>query len=164
VGQTSADIERELAEVRSSIATTVEELEWRARSVFDLKGQARDHPRLAAGAGALVLGGAVFTLSRALAERRAARRPVNRLRRRRDALAGELTRRLQQARDRTQDQTEPRNRGRRQNMNEQPNLIKTLLWMALTAGTVALAGLLARRVSSALWEAVMHEPPPTARV
>lgn len=45
-----------------------------------------------------------------------------------------------------------------------PSPIKQLLWMGLTAGMVALFGLLARRLSSGIWEAVMHEPPPTQRV
>lgn len=43
-------------------------------------------------------------------------------------------------------------------------MIKNLLWMALTAGTLALAGLVARRLASVIWEAVMREPPPTAKV
>lgn len=47
---------------------------------------------------------------------------------------------------------------------EQSGMIKNLLWMALTAGTLALAGLVARRLASVIWEAVMREPPPTAKV
>jgi hypothetical protein len=40
-------------------------------------------------------------------------------------------------------------------------MIKKLLWTVLTAGSLALAGLIARRVSTSLWQAVMHEAPPT---
>jgi hypothetical protein len=47
---------------------------------------------------------------------------------------------------------------------EKPGMIKNLLWMGLTAGALAISGLLARRLCTAVWEAVMHEPPPTAKV
>jgi hypothetical protein len=42
--------------------------------------------------------------------------------------------------------------------------VKHLLWAGLTAASMAVTGLAARRLSSGLWEAVLHEPPPTDRV
>ena len=45
----------------------------------------------------------------------------------------------------------------------EPGAVKTLLWMGLSAGSLAAAGLLARRISSAVWGAVLREPPPTSK-
>jgi hypothetical protein len=41
--------------------------------------------------------------------------------------------------------------------------VKSLLWTGLASGSLAVGGLLARRVSAVLWDRVMHEPPPTAK-
>jgi membrane protein len=42
--------------------------------------------------------------------------------------------------------------------------VKQVLWAGLTAASVAVTGLAARRLSSSLWAAVLHEPPPTSKV
>jgi len=42
--------------------------------------------------------------------------------------------------------------------------VKQVLWVALTAATMALGGLVARRASSGIWEALLHEPPPSDKV
>ena len=42
--------------------------------------------------------------------------------------------------------------------------VKQVLWAGLTAASLAITGLAARRLSSSLWEAVLHEPPPTSKV
>jgi membrane protein len=42
--------------------------------------------------------------------------------------------------------------------------VKQVLWAGLTATSMAIIGLVARRVSSGIWEAVLHEPPPTNKV
>jgi membrane protein len=47
---------------------------------------------------------------------------------------------------------------------EKPGVVKNLLWMGLSSGTVAVAGLLARRAGSGIWKVVMREPPPTSKV
>jgi membrane protein len=46
----------------------------------------------------------------------------------------------------------------------QAGVLKNLLWTGLSAGSLALAGLAARRISSAVWGMVMREPPPTGKV
>ena len=43
-------------------------------------------------------------------------------------------------------------------------MIKRVLWAALVASVMAGAGLLARRVSAAVWKAAMKEDPPTANI
>jgi membrane protein len=42
--------------------------------------------------------------------------------------------------------------------------VKHLLWAGLTAVSMAITGLAARRLSAGLWEAMLHEPPPTDKV
>ena len=46
---------------------------------------------------------------------------------------------------------------------QDPGLVKKLLWMGLSAGALAAAGLLARRTSAALWQGLWREPPPTSK-
>jgi len=132
--------------------------------VVDLKGRVRERPAVVGGASLALLGGASLLTFRAVARHREARRPVNRWRRLAHQLVDELDRL-----DRTQDALEVvryrDGHGRAPaRSKEKPGMIKKLLWMGLTAGTLALAGLLARRVSSMIWEIVMREPPPTAKV
>jgi hypothetical protein len=97
---------------------------------------------------------------------RESRKPVNRLKRRAGEVADEVGERWGHTREkipyrlvRNAREDEPVDAS-----PEEPSMVKKLFWMALSAGAIALAGILARRVSSAIWEAVMHEPPPTARV
>jgi membrane protein len=47
---------------------------------------------------------------------------------------------------------------------QQAGVVKNLLWTGLAAGSVALAGLAARRISTGIWGLVMREPPPTSKV
>jgi membrane protein len=42
-------------------------------------------------------------------------------------------------------------------------LLKNLLWLGLASGSLAVAGLLARRTSAAIWQLVWHEPPPSSK-
>jgi len=165
VGETSVQLERELVGVRDGISATVEELERRAKMAVDLKGQVRERPALVGGASLALLGGASLLTLRAVGQYREARRPINRWRRVAHHLVDELVQRV----DQTQDSLEAvRHRdGRGQvpvRSKEKPGMIKNLLWMGLNAGTLALAGLLARRVATMVWEGVMREPPPTAKV
>jgi membrane protein len=42
--------------------------------------------------------------------------------------------------------------------------VKKVLWTGLASGSLALAGLAARRLSSAVWKTIAHEPPPTSKL
>jgi hypothetical protein len=102
----------------------------------------------------------------AVSDYRESRKPVNRLKRRAGDVADEFSERWSHTREaipyrfvRNSREDESVDASR-----EEPGFVKKLLWMALSAGVIALAGLLARRVSSAVWEVVMHEPPPSAKV
>jgi hypothetical protein len=98
---------------------------------------------------------------------RESRKPVNRLKRRAEHLAEDVETRWRRASDRlplrvsvnTSHEDEPM-----EQRGYEPGMMKKLMWMALSAGAIALAGLLARRLSAAVWQGVMHEPPPTAKV
>jgi len=128
-----------------------------------LKEQARDRPALVGGAGVLLLGGTSALIFRAIAKQRESRRPVNRWRRRLYGWFDHIGEQIDQTHDRIEAARFGDGRSGLK-MREQPGMIKTLLWMGLTAGMIALSGLLARRLSSVIWEAVMHEPPPTSKV
>jgi hypothetical protein len=39
-----------------------------------------------------------------------------------------------------------------------------VLWAGLVAASTAATGLVARRLGSSIWEAVLREPPPTRKV
>jgi membrane protein len=41
--------------------------------------------------------------------------------------------------------------------------VKQVLWAGLVATSMAATGMAARRISSSIWEALLHEPPPTTR-
>ena len=45
----------------------------------------------------------------------------------------------------------------------EPGMIKKLLWTGLAAGSLAVAGMAARRISAAIWGAVLREPPPSSK-
>jgi membrane protein len=48
--------------------------------------------------------------------------------------------------------------------HDRSHVVKTVLWSGLSAGALALTGVLMRRTSAALWQFLLHEPPPTNKV
>ena len=40
-------------------------------------------------------------------------------------------------------------------------MFKNLMWTILTAGSLAITGIIARKLSTTVWQALMHEEPPT---
>jgi hypothetical protein len=164
MGQTSADVQRDIESVRADLSASLTELERRARELAELPGRAGSNPavRALAGAGALALLAAVG--ARVLAARRARQQPTHKLRRQTERLRSDLGERWGWAREaipytitrRSQDESEAH--------YQKPSRFKSLLWMGLTAGLVALYGLLARRASAAVWQAVMHEEPPSRKI
>jgi hypothetical protein len=132
----------------------------------DLRAQAQRHPAPIAGLGLTTAAGLLAIGYAALSSYRRSRQPAARLERQASSWADELGRRWERAREAVPSQLTARNKKGEEMAaaTRKPGLIKNLLWMGLTAATVALFGLLARRVSSGLWETVMREPPPTSKV
>jgi hypothetical protein len=176
VGATSADTQREIEEIRKDVTSAVGELRRRASRATDVKtqstqlsGQAREHPAALAGAGLVVagIGGALGV--RAVLEARRRRRPEERLKRTMRSAAEELSERWERARDvlpldfRLRDGDDDEGKSVQLERND-PSMIKKALWAALVATMVAAGGLLARRLSAAVWRAAMQEDPPTASV
>ena len=102
-----------------------------------------------------------------VSEYRESRKPVNRLRRRAGRVADDLGDRWSRTRERMPYRVSISTRREEESVDttsQEPGMIKKILWAGLTAGTIALAGLLARRFSSTIWQMIMGEPPPTAKV
>lgn len=114
----------------------------------------------AAGAAALVFN--------AISRYRESRKPVNRVRRRAGEVREELGERLSRTRERLPLQVTISNQRQRKeepvDAQHDAGMLKKIMWAGLTAATVALFGLLARRTATAIWERIMGEPPPTAKV
>ncbi len=165
MGETSADTQREIESVRDDVSAIVEELERRARRAVDLRAQAAEHPQAVGLVGFGVLAGLAVLGYNAVSDYRESRKPVNRLKRRARGAREDLGERWSRTRESLplsvslHREDEPVGTASRE-----PGMVKKLLWMGLTAGTIALFGLLARRFSSTIWELVMREPPPTAKV
>jgi hypothetical protein len=134
---------------------------------MDLKVQAEEHPAAIGVLGFGLLAGLTVAGYNAVSEYRESRKPVNRLRRRAHDVREDLGGRLARTRERMPYGVYVmRNRSDEPSDTHQgePGMVKTMLWMGLTAGMVALCGLLARRMSATIWQAIMHEPPPTSKV
>jgi hypothetical protein len=113
-----------------------------------------------------LLAGVAVVAYNAVSGYRESQKPINRLRHRAGDVADELGERWSRTRD-VMPYRVVRNYREDESVDasrQEPGVMKKLLWMGLSAGAIALAGLLARRVSSMIWETVMHEPPPTAKV
>jgi len=103
----------------------------------------------------------------ALHSYRERKKPVNRLKRRAADLADDVGTRWRRTSEHLPVRVSVNTAGEDDAMDsrgQDPGMFKKLLWMGLSAGAIALAGLLARRVASMVWEKVMNEPPPTAKV
>lgn len=143
MGTTPSDIEREIADLRHETTRIVEELEYRTKRALDVQSQVRDHPYFAGGLLALILGTVSFLIYRVVEARRAQSAPAPQLGRRLRATTEEIGARLAELEHR-----------------RQASMLKRVLWAMFTAGMVALATLLTRRLSATLWSTAMREPPP----
>jgi hypothetical protein len=191
VGATSADTQREIEEIRKDVTSATQELFSRAnrfagrepaggrRSTQTRPGAARawgrsiqlkDHPAALAGLAVTVAGVGGVAGAKAFADYRRRQLPEERLRRTVRTAAEELGVRWGRAREAIPLEVhlgrEADQKGRRQPKNERsdPGMIKKALWGALVAVMVAAGGLMARRLSVAVWRAAMNEDPPTKSV
>jgi hypothetical protein len=165
MGETSVDTQREIDSLRDDLSATVGELERRAKRAVDIKAQAQEHPAVVGLLGIGLLAGVAVLGYSAVNEYRESRKPVNRLRRRAGGVAEDVGERWERARQAAPIRISRRNEDEAVDTpSQEPGMIKKILWAGLTAGIVALFGLLARRASSMLWETLMREPPPTSKV
>lgn len=114
-----------------------------------------------------LLGGLTVLGYNAVANYRESRKPVNRFKRRADELREDVGERLSRTREKMPYGVYVmRNRSDEPSdvAQSEPGMLKNLLWLGLTAGMVALFGLLARRAAVMIWQTVMREPPPTSKV
>jgi hypothetical protein len=172
LGATSADTQREIGEIRKDVASALEELDARVRGTFDVGAQARaaqSNPGAVAGlavAGLMVAG---YVTYKVVSEMRRRRRPEERLKRTVRETAEELGERFERAREalpaiRLYGGDDERDGRTFEVEGSDPSMLKRILWATLAAAMMAGAGLLARRLSAAVWKVAMNEEPPTAKV
>ncbi len=147
MGEKPAELQREIEDLRREASFAVEELEHRLRRATDVQAQAEDHPYVAGAALLGLLAGIGFFSYRFVVNHREQSTPVARLRQRVASTAHSIERQAEYVDER-----------------RKPNMLKRVLWAMLSAGTVALAGLLAKRLMASLWTTAMHESPPDKTV
>jgi len=178
LGETAADTQREIEEIRKDILSATRELEHRlgrATSPGTYVELARENPAAVAGVAVVGLGAAAALVVREILERRRRNRPTERLRRTVHGVTEGLGEQLERAREAlptsiplgirigSSDDKDDES-GRVHVPGSQPNMMKRMLWAALVAAMMAGGGLLARRVSAIIWRQAMREEPPTKGV
>ena len=174
MGATSADTQREIEEIRKDITSATEELYKRARRLTDVRVSSegvKENPAAVGAAALAVVGIGGVAGARAYINYRRRQRPQERLKRTVRSAAEELGERWERARDaipvelhlggRDEDDRD----GKQPTIERKdPGMIKKMLWGTLVASMVAAGGLLARRLSAAVWRAAMNEDPPTKSI
>ena len=174
MGATSADTQREIEEIRKDITSATEELYKRIGRMMDMRvrsQQVKDNPAALGAVAIAVAGLGGVAGARAYVDYRRRQRPEERLKRTVRTAAGELGERWGRAREaiplelhlggREGDERD----GRQPTIERKdPGMIKKMLWGALVASMVAAGGLVARRLSAAVWRAAMNEDPPSKSI
>jgi LPXTG-motif cell wall-anchored protein len=182
VASTADETKQQIEGLRSEVTSILNELERRGKHTLtfkgaagsagqQLKGKARrtaeTNPLALALIGLSVLAALIALVARARRKAQERKRPVAVLKRRARSAADDLGGYLDRARESMPsgfrfrgDQAEAQLKA----VKGEPSMIKKLLWAGLSAGSLAVAGLLARRLSAVIWERAMNENPPTAKV
>jgi hypothetical protein len=178
LGETAADTQREIEEIRKDVLSATRELEHRvtrAASPRTYVQAAREHPASVAGIVLVGLAAGGVLIAREIIERRRRNRPTERLRRTVHGVAEGLGEQLERAREAlptsvpiglrigSGDQEEKQTT-QLQVPGSQPHMLKRILWAGLVAAMMAGGGLLARRLSAFIWQQAMREKPPTTNV
>ena len=174
MGATASDTQREIEEIRKDVTSAVGELNRRLRGLTDVRAhaaRANENPAALLGIGLTAVGVAGLFAVRAIVESRRRQRPSERLKRTMLSAAEGLGEQWERAREalpldlHVGGREDGDGRGHPvQIARSEPSMIKKVLWAALAATMMAGAGLLARRLSAAVWRAAMAEDPPTASV
>lgn len=158
MGETAVETRREVEALRDEVSQIVDELERRGREALDVRVQATRHPA-ASGALAVGLGGGLsYLIYSAVSQARQRREEQARLQGR----AGRWLAALRQRWEPIVQNTARDRRQARRAAGGEASMHKRILWAAMSAVLVALATLLARRMSALLWERTMRERPPAA--
>jgi hypothetical protein len=171
MGETPADTEREINQLRGDMTAALNEVERRlrggARGIATSEarigaGRAVDNPTLIGVAGVVAVGAVAYgayALIRGLRERQ---KPRNRLQRgveqAREEISEVAERAARSLLEPAQKKLEPSHKKR----GRSP-VIKKFVWAALLSIFMAVGSVVARRVADAVWRAVVHEEPPTSK-
>lgn len=150
MGTTSAEIQRQIVDLRDDITAAADEVERRMRGMVSPSGVLQlvgANPKVVGGivAGVVLVGLIAASSSKVnsrVKERRATREAA-------DAAVVAMA-------------SPARGGGGGGGGGGDYGMLKRLLWSALTAALMAIGGLVARRLSSTLWKAAMQEEPPTS--
>ena len=183
MGQTAADTQREIEGLRLEITDAASELDKRVTEMLDVRARANDvkgwalrmveeRPKVVAGIGGGIALGTVFLAANSVRSRRKQKTAAARLAAFRESSQGEATRLVEEALAQARvllaaSGTSLTNLATSDSSNNEPiiksepSMVKKIIWTALTAGSLAVAGIVARKISTSVWQAIMHEEPPT---
>jgi hypothetical protein len=182
MGQTAADTQREIDSLRLEITDAASELDKRVTEMLNVPARANDlknwtlrmvqeRPKAVAGVGAGIALGAALLTANSIRSRKRKRTAAARLAAFQESAHGEAARLIEDAVSQARGllaasgstltnlaAVEPDQKPVAQS---EPSMLKKLIWTALTAGSLAIAGIVARKLSTSIWQAIMHEEPPT---
>ncbi|MFN0074339.1 MAG: hypothetical protein ACKVVP_22895 [Chloroflexota bacterium] len=183
MGKTAADTQREIVALRLEITDAAGELDRRVTRLLDVRARLNEagnwamkmvdeRPEVIAKAGAGAALGAVMLGIGAIRNGRRKKSAAARLAAFKESSQEEAARRIEEAITQARELLASggaavaslnTDRGSQNHSTDsEPSMLKKLIWTALTAGSLALAGIIARKLSVSLWQAVMHEEPPSA--
>jgi hypothetical protein len=182
MGQTAADTQREINGLRVEITDAASELDKRVTEMLDVRARANDlmswtvrmvdeRPRAVAGVGAGILLGTALMAVNAAKTRKRKKTAAARFAAFQESAHGEAAkiiedavaqaRGLLAASGATLTNVVAAEPAAQSAMKSEPSMVKKLIWTGLTAGSLAIAGIVARKLSTSVWQAIMHEEPPT---
>ncbi len=183
MGQTSADTQREITSLRLEITDAASELDKRINEMLDVRAHANDardwalrmveeKPEVVARIGAGIALGTVLLAVNSARSRKKKQTAAARLAAFRESSQDEAARLIGDAVAQAREvlalsgssltslaEIQPANELA---VKSEQSMFKKVMWTVLTAGALAIAGILARKLSARVWQAVMHEEPPTA--
>ena len=182
MGQTAADTQREIDGLRLEITDAASELDKRVTRMLDVRARANDlmgwtlrmveeQPRAVAGIGAGVALGTALLAANAARSRKKKKTAAARLAAFQESAQSEAAKLIEDAVSQARGllaasgatltnlaTAEP---AEKPVQTSEPSMVKKLIWTAMTAGSLAIAGIVARKLSTSVWQAIMHEEPPT---
>jgi hypothetical protein len=182
MGQTSADTQREITSLRLEITDAASELDKRISEMLDVRAHANgardwalrmveEKPEVVARIGAGIALGTVVLAANSVRSRKKKKTAAARLAAFRESSQGEAARLIQDAVTQAREVLALSGASLTSLAEVQPSselavksersMFKNLMWTILTAGSLAIAGIIARKLSTTLWQALMHEEPPT---